>query len=702
MTYTLNDYTPLENLINKYERDGTFGDRKWQEQAKVSVVVTTYNQREQLRMQLLALCQQTYDPRNIEVVVVDDGGKRGSEGSLNMVAEMDFPFDVKYVWQPDSGFRAAKARNEAIKRATHEIIISIDSDMIMSHDYVEEVMKRHYAAQQMGISLITAQDRAFVEPEDMTDEYISERRLDEVEKSTSRRFGTKEDWRKPLYQITKRLKQIPDTFDDPSYTIGSSIPGGNCSFNKGDAFEAGLFDEDFKTYGKEDSEFGLRLYEHFNHKLGKKLFFVPVDVTAYHLEHGGRVDHTKQDKVRQFFFDKVAAARDKEVSSIPEVSVYIPCYNQERFIENAIRSVARQKFDTSKLEVVIGEDGSTDRTKEIISRLQDEYQGRLNIRIVNDGNNYGRAENTNRTIQQCRGKYIVQLDADDELLPEAVNTLYQQMQRDAGISLAFGDCIDRDVSTGKTKPHWSCNEFTPQWYRAEEGRTNQKIIMGILQEGMRIHHPRMFRRDAFLRTGGIDSSLENAIDYDLMMKIAEQGMPLHIKKPLYVYNINHGENTTSAGALQRANAKVVLNYSLNKGSRPRKEVYLVDEGKGKRRTKSYDLNNPLGRADILFETWKEQEGKKGTALYNGLIRELENVVSFFRWVTPKVGETALQRLLQLERDSVLGNYFAASYRHQEGRHMQALQAINRIKQKGSSARALERVINEALEGVATA
>ena len=166
MTYAQNDYTPLEKLVNQYQLDGTFSNKAWQADAKVSILITTYNQEEQLRKQLLALCQQSYDPNSIEVIIADDGSRRGSGSCMDIVAKANLPFDVKYVWQPDKGFRLAKARNEAIKRASHETIISLDADMIPAHDYVENVMKQHYAAKQYGTTIITTQDRGFVELND--------------------------------------------------------------------------------------------------------------------------------------------------------------------------------------------------------------------------------------------------------------------------------------------------------------------------------------------------------------------------------------------------------------------------------------------------------------------------------------------------------------------------------------------------------
>src|SRR3989338_3338042 len=531
MVYRINDYTNLENLVHKYEVDGTFSTPDWQKKAKVSVIVTTYNQEDQLRKQLLALSQQTYDPGNFEVVVVDDGEKCGTGSSLDYVAQHNFPFSVKYVWQPDKGFRLAKARNEALKRATHETIISIDSDMIMNHTYVEDVMKWQYAPKQVGAKLVTIQDRAFVESEDMTESAIREKKLSRVKLSPSRRFGGKEDWRKSHYERTERLKQIPASIQDPGYFIGSMISGGNCSFSKADAFEIGLFDEDFQQYGAEDTEFGIRMYDYFNNKLGERLFFVPVDTTAYHIEHGSPMSAQSNGTSQELFYKKVHEARVRTVPPRPEISVYLPTFNKEGFIEKAIDSIAKQRdFDVSKLEVIVGEDGSTDRTQEILQDVQRKYQGKLLIRVINDGKNHGMAENTNRTIRACRGKYILQLDPDDELLPTAVRTLYDALEKDSRSSLAFGDCIDRDVKTGATKLHWSCTEYTPEWYKQLGERATREHIIGNLRAGMRIHPARMFRRSHFFRTEGVTPSLENAVDYDFSMKLVEVGIPRHVKR----------------------------------------------------------------------------------------------------------------------------------------------------------------------------
>lgn len=700
MTYTKNDYTPLEQLIAKYEVDGTFSNNRWQKQSKVSIIVTCYNQEEQLKSQLLALQQQTYNPSSIEVIIADDGSRRGSGSCMDYVAKTKFPFDVKYVWQPDNGFQLAKIRNEALKVAAHHTIISLDADMIPEHTYVENVMKWHYTAQQYGTKIMTTQDRAFVELDQNPDfnQKITQKQLSTVKRSKSRRFDKTEDWRHPRYRETDNMKKIyPSRHYTEPEVVGTTISGGNCSFSRADAFEIGLFDEDFTKYGAEDSEFGLRLYVHFNERKKEQLFFIPVAATAYHLEHGKKVTEKKKEEYNALFWEKVDKFRKSKTPPQPEVSVYIPCYNQIEFIENALESIVNQTFDTKKIEVVIGEDGSTDGTRQLLYQLQQQYNSKLNIKIVDDRRNHGMASNTNRTIQACNGKYIIQLDPDDELLPAAISTLQRGMQNYPNASIVFGDCIDNDIATGTQKPHWSCQEFTPQWY-AQNPTVKPTDLVDILHASMRIHSPRMFRRDAFFRTEGVNPNLQNAVDYELYSKLIEVGIPIHIKQPLYIYNINHGANTSRKGRLQLANDRVVKRSTeIRNSPQPRKEIYLVEESKTKRRTKRFDINHPLDRYNALHQIWDtEEQQDTSTKLYSTIIKELQNVVSFFRWVQPTTAQQGLQQLLTLEPQNGTGLYYQATFLEAQGKKQQALQTLKQIQNKSPSTLALETRLEQEL------
>jgi glycosyltransferase involved in cell wall biosynthesis len=94
----------------------------------------------------------------------------------------------------------------------------------------------------------------------------------------------------------------------------------------------------------------------------------------------------------------------------PSISVLIDTYNQERFIEKAIESVLEQDFTTSEREIIVVDDGSTDRTPQIVRRFEPR------LRYIRKENG-GQASAFNVGIPECRGQIIAFLDGDDYWLP---------------------------------------------------------------------------------------------------------------------------------------------------------------------------------------------------------------------------------------------------------------------------------------------
>src|SRR5437868_12130431 len=94
----------------------------------------------------------------------------------------------------------------------------------------------------------------------------------------------------------------------------------------------------------------------------------------------------------------------------PEISVVIPLYNKERFIARALQSVFAQTF--RDLEVIVIDDGSTDRSLEVVARFSDPR-----LRVIRQAN-AGPGAARNRGARESTSEFIAFLDADDELLPE--------------------------------------------------------------------------------------------------------------------------------------------------------------------------------------------------------------------------------------------------------------------------------------------
>lgn len=103
-----------------------------------------------------------------------------------------------------------------------------------------------------------------------------------------------------------------------------------------------------------------------------------------------------------------------------KVSVIVPAYNVEPYLERCLRSLAKQTLP--ELEIIVINDGSTDRTKEAACRVQAEYPGKL---IVKTTKNQGAAAARNEGLALAQGEYIGFVDGDDTVCPAMFERLYQ-------------------------------------------------------------------------------------------------------------------------------------------------------------------------------------------------------------------------------------------------------------------------------------
>ncbi len=112
----------------------------------------------------------------------------------------------------------------------------------------------------------------------------------------------------------------------------------------------------------------------------------------------------------------------------PRITALIDTYNQEAFIEKAITSVLEQDFPSSDMEIIVVDDGSTDRTHEIVKKFQPRVQ-------LLSKKNGGQASAFNTGIAQIRGEIVSFLDGDDWWANDKVNRVSRIFDRypEAGI-----------------------------------------------------------------------------------------------------------------------------------------------------------------------------------------------------------------------------------------------------------------------------
>ena len=219
----------------------------------------------------------------------------------------------------------------------------------------------------------------------------------------------------------------------------------------------------------------------------------------------------------------------------PLISVVIPCYNQARFLDEAIESVLAQSYP--HFEVAVIDDGSTDNAEEVAAR----YAWVRYIRQENGGLAAARNTGLRRTI----GEYLVFLDADDRLLPRALET---------GLA-AFAEHPECAFVAGHCKP--ITVDGTP--FPASENSCVDRDHYAALLRKCFIYPPGavMFRRSVFETVRNFDVSVSPCADYDLYLRVAKD-FPIWCHHQMVAEYRKHGANMTRNAALMLKSGFAVL------------------------------------------------------------------------------------------------------------------------------------------------
>ena len=122
---------------------------------------------------------------------------------------------------------------------------------------------------------------------------------------------------------------------------------------------------------------------------------------------------------------------------MPEITIYITNKNYGKYINQSIKSALKQNFDN--FEIIIIDDGSSDNSKKIIEK----YRTKKNIRIFYRKSK-GLLNNINFAIRASRAKYILRLDADDYLDPNALTVLHKKIIENREIAMVYSDYYEID------------------------------------------------------------------------------------------------------------------------------------------------------------------------------------------------------------------------------------------------------------------
>jgi glycosyltransferase involved in cell wall biosynthesis len=228
--------------------------------------------------------------------------------------------------------------------------------------------------------------------------------------------------------------------------------------------------------------------------------------------------------------------------SLPRISVVTPSLNQGRYLEDAIRSVLGQEYPN--LEYIIVDGGSSDGSVDIIRK----YEHRL-AHWVSEADD-GQAHAINKAFDRATGDILAWLNSDDMVLPGTLAHVAAALDP-ARPELLFGNCLH--FTEGSTAAFGS----NVRWgHEAQDLRLVDYIVQ-----------PSAFwTREAWLRTGPFDQSLEYGFDWEWFIRAMNAGVVFRPDdKVLAVYRIHPAHKTGMGG--ERRRRELASIYARHAGAR---------------------------------------------------------------------------------------------------------------------------------------
>ena len=249
---------------------------------KTSLILSTYNRPDALTLCLESIRRQRVLPD--EVIIGDDGSKEETRQVIEKF-QKDFPVPLIHIWQEDTGFRLAMARNKCMAAAKYEYIIQIDGDLILHRSFVEDHI--HFARKGF---------------------YIKGGRVN-IEKKLTDKLSRKLQY-KTLNFLTPGLSRRENAirclslanYLAPNRKTAPGL-GANMSFWKEDIIQINGYDEFFVGWGGEDYDLAMRLQH-----LGRKKLALKFAAIVFHMWHND-VHMQNRKKNFDYYHDAVDKKR---------------------------------------------------------------------------------------------------------------------------------------------------------------------------------------------------------------------------------------------------------------------------------------------------------------------------------------------------------------------------------------------------------
>lgn len=261
-----------------------------------------------------------------------------------------------------------------------------------------------------------------------------------------------------------------------------------------------------------------------------------------------------------------------------KVSVVCLCYNHEKFVEQCLKSVFEQSH--KNIELIIIDDESSDNSQQVIKsicQLATKLDTTITIQTIFHEENQGNCKSFNEALKFATGKYIIDLAADDVMLPKRITEQISQLEASPkNVALCFSDSIYIDVKNkiiGKS--------ISSKMFDMPSGDVFEKLLAFSFICPTTL----MFKRDILVQIGGYDENLSFE-DLDIWFRLARNYHFAYINKTLMYKRVL--SNSLSASRYKTKNTwltsclkvmqkiKLVLHHSEEKAFAQRINHYIAE------------------------------------------------------------------------------------------------------------------------------
>ncbi len=209
----------------------------------------------------------------------------------------------------------------------------------------------------------------------------------------------------------------------------------------------------------------------------------------------------------------------------PLFSILIANYNNGKYLMEAVRSVQAQTY--THWEIVIVDDGSTDESQSLYAALADDKR----VRIYNNETNRGCGYTKRRCADLANGDFCGFLDPDDALTPDALQIMVAAHEAHPEVAL-IGSC------------YWATDEnMKPMWHSGQWILTEGTDYLTDFKHLRPIPFA-SYKGERYRQTEGINPDLKRAVDFDLYVKLEEQGGVMFLPDITYYYRQHPAQIST--------------------------------------------------------------------------------------------------------------------------------------------------------------